>query len=128
MRALLDTHTFLWWVLGRASLSRESTLVIADEANEIFVSAATAYEIALKSSNRRLELPEAAEPFFHSRLARERFSALPIQAVHALRAGTLPQLHRDPFDRLLIAQSQIEEMPIVSADPLISRYDVDVIW
>ena len=129
MRVLLDTHAFLWWVGDRAAqLSPRAVEVIEDAASEVFVSAVTGMEIASKAARGRLELPAPAESYVPDRMARHRFQPLAVELPHALRAGSLPDVHRDPWDRLLIAQAQLESMPIVTADPLVGQYDVDVIW
>ncbi len=129
MRVLLDTHAFLWWVGDRsAQLSARAVEVIEDPTSEVFVSAVTGMEIASKAARGRLELPAPAESYVPDRMGRHRFQALAVELSHALRAGSLPEVHRDPWDRLLIAQAQLESMPIVTADPLVGQYDVDVIW
>lgn len=91
------------------------------------VSSASAWEIALKVERGRLRLPLSPERYLPAVLARFRLEALDVRLPHALRAGALPVHHRDPFDRLLVAQAQIEDMPLVTADPAISRYDVETI-
>lgn len=128
MRALLDTHTFLWWNTDDPRLSGAAREAIADGGNEIFLSAASAWEIAIKTARGRLSLPDPPEVYVADRLTRHRFQALPIQLSHALRVFSLPDLHRDPFDRLLIVQSQMEDMPLLTADADLSKYEVDVIW
>lgn len=129
MRVLLDTHVFLWWASDRGRrLSPDARAVIEDPETDIFVSAATGMEVATKVARGRLELPGPPETYVPSRLARHGFRALPIEMEHALRVGLLPDTHRDPWDRILIAQAQTESMPIVTADPVIGQYDVDVIW
>ena len=128
MRALLDTNTFLWWNLDDAALSDMARTVIGDGRNEIFLSAASTWEIAIKAAKGRLELPDPPEKYVAERLSLHRFSALPIEISHTLRVYDLPQIHADPFDRLLVAQSQLEGLPILTADAEIRRYQVDVIW
>ncbi|HET7028372.1 MAG TPA: type II toxin-antitoxin system VapC family toxin [Candidatus Limnocylindrales bacterium] len=128
MRLLLDTHAFIWWVLDDRRLSNRSRELIGDRANDVLVSAATAYEIAVKAARGRLTLPEPPETYVPSRMAGEGFAPLPVQVAHAVRAGALPPIHRDPWDRLLIAQAQLDDLPILSADPAIGRYDVETIW
>ncbi len=128
MRALLDTHTFLWWNLDAPQLSAESREFIAKGSNEIFLSAASAWEIAIKATRGRLTLPEPPDQYVADRMRLHRFSALPIELSHALEVYRLPDNHQDPFDRLLIAQSQLEDMPLLTADPEIRRYQVEVIW
>jgi len=128
MRALLDTHTFLWWNLDDPQLSISAREFIAQGGNEIFLSAASAWEIAIKAARGRLTLPEPPDQYVAERMRQHRFSALPIELSHALEVYRLPAIHQDPFDRLLIAQSLLEGMPILSMDPEISRYQVEVIW
>lgn len=128
MRALLDTHTFLWWNAGDPQLSDRVREIIADGDNEIWLSAASAWEIALKAGKGRLLLPEPPREYVLRRLTLHGFRALAVEASHALAVYELPGLHFDPFDRLLVAQSRAEELPLLSADPEIARYDVDVVW
>lgn len=128
MRALLDTHTFLWWNMDDPQLSELARRVIADGGNELFFSAASAWEIAIKAARGKIILPEAPEKYVASRLAQHRFQPLPVQLSHALRVYDLPEVHRDPFDRLLIVQSQMENLPILTADENIRRYAVETIW
>jgi PIN domain nuclease of toxin-antitoxin system len=128
VKALLDTHTFLWWVLDSSELSVAGRALIMDSRNELFVSAVSAMEIAIKSRRGRLALPEPPESYVPSRLASEGFLAMPVEIVHALRLARLPDIHRDPFDRLLVAQAQVEGIPIVTSDPAIAQYDIETIW
>lgn len=128
MRALLDTHTFLWWNLDDPQLSAIAREFIANGGNEIFLSAASAWEIAIKAAKGRLTLPESPARYVADRMRLHRFSALPIELSHALEVYQLPAFHQDPFDRLLVAQSQLEDMPILTGDGEISRYKVEVIW
>jgi len=128
VRALLDTQAFLWWDLDDARLSPLVKEIAGAGASEIYVSAASAWEIAIKVGRRRLDLPAPVDSYVPARLAAYRFRALPIEIEHALRVATLPMIHRDPFDRLLIAQAQLEGLPIITLDPVIARYDVETIW
>jgi PIN domain nuclease of toxin-antitoxin system len=128
MKYLLDTHTFLWWNMDDAQLSSLAKEIIADGANEIFLSAATAWEIAIKTARGRLELPEDPTRYVSSRMNLHGFQALPVQIHHAVQVYKLPMHHADPFDRLLIAQSQIESMPLISVDAEIRKYEVEVVW
>lgn len=127
MRALLDTHTFLWAALGDQDLSATARGVLEDGSNELFLSAVSAWEIAIKYG-RNLPLHEPPDEYVPSRIARLGLRALPIEVRHALHVYTLPRIHRDPFDRLLIAQAQLEGLPILTSDANIARYDVEVIW
>jgi PIN domain nuclease of toxin-antitoxin system len=128
MKALLDTHTFLWWNMDDPQISPVARRFIADGSNELFFSAACAWEIAIKARRGKLALPEPPEKYVAARLTRHRIQALPVQLSHALRVHELPDLHRDPFDRLLIVQSQMEGLPILTADENIRRYPVETIW
>jgi PIN domain nuclease of toxin-antitoxin system len=128
MRALLDTHTFLWWNLDDPQISPAARDFIGQGANEVFLSAASAWEIAIRCARGRLVLPEAPDKYVANRVSLHRFLPLPVQISHALHVFNLPDLHRDPFDRLLVAQSQLEGLPIVTGDLEIARYEVDVIW
>ena len=129
VRVLLDTHAFLWWTSedGRRLSGRVRDLLI-DPSTDAIVSAATAWEIAIKAAISALRSKAIRRYWVPERIARYRFSALPVELAHALRAGRLPLIHRDPFDRLLVAQAQVEGIPIVTSDPSIARYAVEVIW
>ena len=128
MRPLLDTHALLWWLSDDPALTRAARMVIAETRNTIFVSAASAWEIATKV--RLGKLPTAADltTDFAGYLQREGFQILAISGEHAIRAGLLPGPHKDPFDRMLIAQAQAENMPIVSNESLFDTYGVRRIW
>jgi PIN domain nuclease of toxin-antitoxin system len=128
VRALLDTHAFLWAIGDATRLSQLARTIIEDTRNELLFSAASAYEIASKHARGRLELPEPIDTFLPDRLARFALRALPIEIDHAIRAAALPPLHADPWDRILIAQAQAEAIPLLSVDPAIAAYDVEVVW
>ena len=128
MNALLDTHTFLWWNLDDPQISSTAREFISDGANQVFLSAASAWEIAIKCARGRLVLPETPDQYVANRVSLHHFLPLPVQLSHALHVFSLPDIHRDPFDRLLVAQSQLEGLPILSRDLGIARYEVDVIW
>ena len=128
MRLLLDTHAFLWWLDGSARLPKRARALIADDANVVFVSAASAWEIATKARLGKLPgaLDVAAE--LAGIVTVQAFTPLDITILHAQRAGRLPGEHRDPFDRMLAAQAQIEDLPIVSNDGAFASFGVDRIW
>lgn len=128
MRLLLDTHVLLWWLSDDAQLSSSARKMIARASNTVMVSAASAWEISTKL--RLGKLPDAADLVadFGGYLVRERFESLSISTEHALQAGLLPGPHKDPFDRMLIAQAQAENVPIVSADVAFDSYKVRRIW
>jgi PIN domain nuclease of toxin-antitoxin system len=128
VRILLDTHAFLWWNLGSPQLSGKAREPIASGQAEIYVSAATAWEIALKARKGRLGLPAPLNQYVTERLAYYRFQALPVLINHACQTFHLPEIHTDPFDRLLVAQCQVENMSLVSADERLSQYPIEVIW
>jgi PIN domain nuclease of toxin-antitoxin system len=128
VRALLDTHTFLWWNLDDKQLSPTARACIADGSNEIFLSAATGWEIAIKAAKGRLSLPEVPDRYVADRMSFYGLLPLPIELSHTLQVYHLPPLHQDPFDRLLIAQSQLEQLPLLTADADIARYEVKIIW
>ncbi|MGA9348937.1 MAG: type II toxin-antitoxin system VapC family toxin [Anaerolineae bacterium] len=128
MKVLLDTHSFLWWITDSPRLSAWAREVIRDSNNELFFSAASGWEIAIKAQLGRLQLPDNLEQFIKDQLSLNTILALPIQLHHALHVHTLPQHHRDPFDRMLVAQSQVENLPILTADSQIAQYDVETIW
>jgi PIN domain nuclease of toxin-antitoxin system len=128
MRALLDTDPFLWWITDSPRLSGRVQEIIADGRNELFFSAASGWEIAIKARLGRLEIPGGPERFLTEQLSRNAIQALPIYLSHAVRTYALPAHHRDPFDRLLVSQALLERLPILSADAQISRYPVEVVW
>ena len=128
MRFLLDTLTFLWWITDVDLLSEHVRDVIQDGDNTLYLSAASGWEIAIKARLGRLQLPGEPEKVIPEQMSLNAIQGLPIQMGHALRVHSLPDHHRDPFDRMLVAQSQVEELPILTADPQIAQYEVDVVW
>ena len=127
MKALLDTHTFLWAISGNQRLSRRAERVFIGPS-DLWLSVASVWEILIKAQIGKIALPVPTGPYIVKKLADNRIEALRVTLDHVLRVETLPMLHNDPFDRLLITQSIEEGWPIVTADPLIARYPVDVIW
>jgi PIN domain nuclease of toxin-antitoxin system len=128
VRALLDSHTFIWWVLDAPQLSGRCRAILSDVSNDILMSVASSYEIAYKAERGRLTLPEPPAEYLRDRLAANAFGSLAIEMPHALRAASLPAIHGDPIDRIIVAQAQIESIPILTADPAIGRYEVETIW
>ncbi len=128
MRALLDTHTFLWWNMDSPMLSAAAREFIGNGNNELFFSAASAWEIAIKYSRGRLVLPALPDSYISDRMASQQIQPLPVLISHALHVYQLPEIHLDPFDRLLIAQCQLEDLPLLTADLTIARYEINVIW
>lgn len=128
MRVILDTHAFLWWIADDPQLSTKARDIIANADNEVFLSAASGWEIAIKARLGRLVLPDRPDRFIPDQLARNRIESLPVEMSHALRVGNLPEIHRDPFDRIIIAQAMIEKMSILTKDKEIPKYKVKVVW
>ena len=128
MQVLLDTHALLWWLSDDAALSRKARSAIENMKNTVFVSAASAWEVATKVRLGKLPTGVQLASDFESCLEREGFYALPISVEHAIRAGLLPGEHRDPFDRMLIAQSQAENLQLVSKEEIFDGYGVRRIW
>ena len=128
MNILVDTHTFLWAVTDDRRLSETARALIGDGANQVFLSAASMWEIVLKAGAGKLHVTGGASRFLEHEIRRNRLSPLPIQLAHILRVTSLPPIHKDPFDRLLIAQAQVENLPLITSDAEITRYPVQVIW
>ncbi|WP_166349539.1 type II toxin-antitoxin system VapC family toxin [Phytoactinopolyspora limicola] len=128
MRILLDTHVLLWWFTDDDRLSGTARRVIADPANDVFVSAASAWEIATKQRIGKLgAIPQAAERFTEL-VAADQFEHLPISHLHSLRAGSFDVVHRDPFDRMLAAQSEHEQLDLVTKDPAFAQFGTVTLW
>jgi PIN domain nuclease of toxin-antitoxin system len=128
MRILLDTHTFLWWLEDSRRLGTRARASIADPEVEVVVSAASAWEIAVKLRKGTLKVERADLRDIAEEIRGQDFEELPITVSHAERAGRLPGNHWDPFDRLLIAQAQAEGLPLVSNEALFDCYGVTRIW
>lgn len=118
MKILLDTHLLLWWMGDSPSLPAEARALISDPGNTIFVSAVSLWEIWLKESLGKLRLPAS----FEDRLASESFENLPLTGEQARQVALLPWHHRDPFDRMLVAQAQTEDLTLLTADPPVAAY------
>jgi len=128
VQVLLDTHAFLWWLAGDPQLSAPAKAAIADEANEIFVSAVSAWEIATKFRLGKLPGAQAVAANIAAIIADQGFAELPITVPHGQLAGSLASPHKDPFDRMLIAQSMLDRMPLISIEPVFDRYGIQRIW
>jgi PIN domain nuclease of toxin-antitoxin system len=125
---LLDSHALLWYTLGEAQLSGTASRIIQDPANEILISPASYWEIAIKVSIGKLTLQQPYEDFVDRCLNRYGFTILPISPQHTAALITLPFHHKDPFDRLLVAQALVEDIPIVSTDVIFDHYGTKRIW
>ena len=124
MRYLLDTHVFIWWAIEDPRLSADMLEAIADPANQLYLSAASTWEMMIKSRLGKLRLPSAAESFIADQLRSNRVEPLPITIEHTLALGSLESFHKDPFDRMLIAQARHENLTLLTDDPLIRQYRV----
>jgi PIN domain nuclease of toxin-antitoxin system len=125
---LLDTHVLIWWLGSLPMLSADARDVVADPENEAFVSSASAFEIATKYRLGKLSVAAAFVDGLDEHLRREGFKPVAISLPHALAAGRLPGPHKDPFDRMLIAQARLEGFTVVTSDPIFQRYRVPVVW
>jgi PIN domain nuclease of toxin-antitoxin system len=128
MKILLDTHTFLWWILDDPKLSTRALELIGDNRNTLYWSAASSWEVSIKYALGRLPLPESPEQFLPTELGKNRIESLAIIDAHAFQAGRLPHHHGDPFDRMLVAQALVESLGLLSNDKQLSFYNVDVYW
>ena len=128
MRLLLDTHTLLWWLAENPSLPSSARKLIANKNHDVLVSAASAWEIATKVRLGKLPIALDLAHDFTAYLERERFETLAVSAEHGIRAGLLPGPHKDPFDRMLIAQALAENLAIVSNDLVFDGYGVKRVW
>jgi PIN domain nuclease of toxin-antitoxin system len=128
MKLLLDAHTFLWFIWHDAQLTNNAKKLITNPANQKFVSAAICWEIAIKMSIGKLDLGEPSRPFMHREIARNNFDILPMTVDHAAAVSVLPFHHRDPFDRMLIAQAMVEQVPIVSGDTAFDAHPITRLW
>jgi PIN domain nuclease of toxin-antitoxin system len=128
LKLLLDTQCWLWMQATPERFSETARLQIDDPDNVLLLSPVSAWEIATKHALGRLTLPTPPAEYVPSRMKSSGVDALPLQHSHALQVATLPWHHRDPFDRLLIAQAQVEDIPILSADRQLADYDVQVHW
>ena len=127
MKAILDTHAFLWALAGDERMSRHARDIFAGSA-DLSLSMASLWEILIKVQSGKLNFPGSAVPYMLSKLAQNRIATLHITIDHLLALERLPMHHRDPFDRMLIAQSVEEDWPIITADPMFKQYPIRVIW
>lgn len=128
MRLLLDTHAFLWWIDDDPRISEHAAELIGNGSNEVFFSAASGWELVIKNALGRIQFPSSIQEFILEQLARNGFQVLPIHLVHAMKVSELPALHGDPFDRMLIAQTMVEELVLLTIDDDVRRYPVSVAW
>jgi PIN domain nuclease of toxin-antitoxin system len=128
MRVLLDTNAFLWWVTDDEKLSAKARSIISNSENIIFFSVASAWEIVIKYQLGKLPLPEPAKSYIPSRLEHYGFVLITIGMQEVLEISNLENHHKDPFDRILIAQGRTKNLPIITADQKFALYDADTIW
>lgn len=124
MRLLLDTHALIWAAADRDRLSERAADAIADPDNDVYVSAVSGWEVAIKRARGRLRFPDVDRGLLRAL----RFAELPIGLGHAVEVGLLPVHHRDPFDRMLVAQARVDDLTLVSSDRLLAPYDVALWW
>ena len=128
MKVLLDTQVWIWMRNAPTRLTARARRILTDERNELVLSAATPWEIAIKVAVGKLRLPGSVEEFVSTRTAATRVTPLPITQLHAIESAALPQHHRDPFDRVLVAQARLERLPLMSTDDVFRAYDVEIVW
>lgn len=128
MRLLLDTHALLWWLTDDPQLSRRARSAIADPDSEVLVSAASAWEIATKHRLGKLAIGNEVLGRFHELIVADGFSHLPMHHGHAIRAGSYPLHHRDPFDRMLAAQADLEGVALLTADAAFEHFPIRAVW
>ncbi|MEZ4272083.1 MAG: type II toxin-antitoxin system VapC family toxin [Myxococcota bacterium] len=128
MKFLLDTHVFLWWISDSPKLSQAARQRLADSRCKLYWSTASTWEASIKFALGRLPLPLAPEKYLPRHLERNGIQSLPITDVHAYAAASLPSLHADPFDRMLVAQSQIEELRLITGDEKLRAYNIAITW
>ncbi len=128
MQVLIDSHTLLWAILEHDRLSTIARSTWLDEANDLLVSPASLWEIAIKIGLGKLVVDGSLEEFYASEIAANKLAVLPVLPRHAARVATLPYHHRDPFDRMLVAQALCEDLPLLSADSQLDAYGVQRIW
>jgi PIN domain nuclease of toxin-antitoxin system len=128
VRLLLDTHAWIWWLSAPDQLNAAARSLLADGANQLILSVASVWEIAIKVSIGKLQLPGPIDTFIPEQIRLDRIELLAVALPHSLRVASLPHHHRDPFDRMLVAQAMVESLPILTADPLLRPYGTDLIW
>jgi len=128
MRVLADTHAVLWWLGNDPRLSTEAHSIFRDGSNQVFWSLVSSFEVAVKISVGKLRLGKPLERFFATLVHEQGFTLLPISNAHCVEYSSIPLEHRDPFDRMLVAQARSEHLPLLSADPKLASYEIELIW
>jgi PIN domain nuclease of toxin-antitoxin system len=127
VKVLVDTHVFLWAIAGNPKLSKKHRALWVDEASELYLSFASVWEMLIKAGLKRLPLPAPHSRYIFRQMERNRLTYLGARPAHFAELDSLPPLHRDPFDRMLVAQARAEGIPIATVDPMLRRYRVDVL-
>ncbi len=127
MKILLDTHVWLWWNMQPERLTKNSRSTIADISNQVFLSAVSSWEMAIKVAIGKLTLPVSLDRMVSESLTQDNMQTLALHHRHCFELGGLPSLHKDPFDRVLIAQARVEGLTLMTADTKISQYDVEIL-
>ena len=128
MKLLLDTHCWLWQLLEPVKLNASASALLIDPTHEIYFSAASAWEIVVKFGLGKLSIPQPPMEYIPDRMAAMGHRPLPITQTHALKLHGLPTVHKDPFDRILVAQALVENMQLMTADPMLRKYPAPLIW
>lgn len=128
MRLLLDTHTLLWWLLGNSALSQRAHAEMSNHSNDVFVSAASAWEISIKYKQGKLPAAARLVTSLDVIISGQGFAELPVSITDAERAGMLPLVHKDPFDRMLVAQALLSKLMLVSNDTVFDAYGIARLW
>jgi PIN domain nuclease of toxin-antitoxin system len=128
VRALLDTHSFLWFIAGDPRLSEHARRIVADQENEVLISTASLWEIAIKVSIGKLGLAHPYEEFIPEQLERQQIAVLGVDLAHLAAVSKLPLYHRDPFDRLIVAQALSESVSVISVDEAFDLYSIQRVW
>jgi PIN domain nuclease of toxin-antitoxin system len=128
MKLLVDTHAFLWWAEGAPALGKKAEVALSDARNHAYLSIVSCWELAIKLGLGKLRVDESLEQFIPKQLALNGFKLLGLEIPHVARLASLPFRHRDPFDRLLVAQAIEERLTIVTAERAFRKYDVSVVW
>ncbi len=128
MKYLLDTHVFLWFSIDNPALSGKAKAIIESPDNEIYLSAAVVWEISIKLKIGKIKLRIDLDTFIANSIQKYYFMPLPITIPHTIQIYNLPDIHQDPFDRILIAQSQVEDISLITSDSLIKQYETKIVW
>ena len=128
MKYLLDTHIFLWWITDNIKLQRSTRDLISDKGNKLFLSSASLWEIMIKFKLNKIDLPENPKIYLKKQVEINSINILNITMEHSLETFDLPEIHKDPFDRMLIAQARVEKLTIVTSDSFIKQYDVNTFY